>query len=90
MGSLHMYYLVGGLVPGSSGGSRLVEVVVLPMGLKTPSAPSVLPLNLSLGLLCSVQWLAVSICICIGQALAGPLREPLFQAPVRKCRNLRS
>ena len=32
------------------------------------------------GTLCSVQWLAVSICLCIYQAL----REPLYQAPVNK------
>ena len=35
-------------------------------------------------LLCSVWWLAVSICICIGQNLAEPLRRQLYQAPVSK------
>jgi hypothetical protein len=35
------------------------------MGLQFPSAPSVLPLTLLLGFLSSVQWLAVSICICL-------------------------
>ena len=43
----------------------LVDVVVLPMGLQTPSDPSVLFLTPSLGTLCSVQWLAASICLCI-------------------------
>jgi hypothetical protein len=55
----------------------LVDGVVLPMGLQTPSAPSVLSLTLPLGTLCSVQWLAASMCICIGQALAEPLRRQL-------------
>jgi hypothetical protein len=41
-GSLHGYSLVGGPVPGSSGGGVwLVDTVALPMGLQTPSAPSV-------------------------------------------------
>jgi hypothetical protein len=29
---------------------------------------------------CSVHWLAVSICICICQAVAGPPRRQLHQA----------
>jgi hypothetical protein len=33
--------LAGGPVPGSSGGSGLLALLPLPMGLKTPSAPSV-------------------------------------------------
>ena len=40
-GSLHVYSLVGDLVPGSSGGGGgvwLVDTVVLPMGLQTPSS----------------------------------------------------
>ena len=53
---------------------KLVNVVVLPMGLQTTSAPSVLPLTL-LGSPGLVQWLAVSIFICIGQVLAEPLRR---------------
>jgi hypothetical protein len=44
-GSLHVYTLVGGLVPGSSGGVWLVDIVVLPMGWQTPSALSVLSLT---------------------------------------------
>ena len=51
---------------------------------KAPSAPSVLPLTPPLGSLCSVQWLTVSIWICIGQDLAEPLRRQLYQAPVSK------
>ena len=64
-GSLHVYSLVGGLVPGSSGRweVQLVDIVLL-MGLQTPSAPPVLPLALLLGSLDSGRWLAVSICIC--------------------------
>jgi hypothetical protein len=38
----------------------------------------------SLGTLCSVQWLAVSIHFCICQALAEPPRRQLYQAPVSK------
>ena len=80
-GSLLVYSLVGGLVPGSSVGIWLVDVVH-PMGLQTPSAPSVLSLTPPLGTLCSVQWLAESIHFCICQALAEPLRRQLYQAPV--------
>ena len=72
--------LLGGLVPGSSGGGvLLVDIVVLPMGLQTPSVFSLVP---SLGTLHSVQWLAESIHLCICKALAGPLRRQLYQAPV--------
>ena len=78
------YSLFGGLVPGSSGGVWLIDIVVLPMGLQTPSVPSVLPLTPPLESLCSVQWLIASIHICIGQALADPLRRHPYQAPVRK------
>ena len=52
--------------------------------LQTPSAPSVLSLIPPLRTPCSVQWLAVSICLCICQALAGPLRRQLYQAPFIK------
>jgi hypothetical protein len=80
----HMYSLVGGLVPGNSRGVWLVDIVVLPTGLQTLSAPSVLSLTLSLGTPHSVQWLAVSIYLCICKALAGPLRKQLYQAPFSK------
>jgi hypothetical protein len=63
---------------------RLVNGVVLPMGLQSPLAPSVLPLALPLGSPGSVRWLPMSICICIGQALVEPLREQLYQAPISK------
>jgi hypothetical protein len=54
------------------------------LGLQTPSAPSVpSPISPS-GTLHSVQWLAVSICLCICQALAQPLRRQPYQAPVSK------
>jgi hypothetical protein len=65
-------------------GCWLVHIVVPPMGLQTPSAPWVLSLDLSLETLCSVQWMAVSIHLCICQALAEPLRRKLYQVPVSK------
>jgi hypothetical protein len=58
--------------------------VVLPMGFQNPSAPSVLSVTPLLGSLCPDQWVAVSICICICQVLAEPLRRQLYQAPVSK------
>jgi hypothetical protein len=65
-------------------GYWLVHAVVPPMGLQTPSAPWVLSLAPSLGTLCSVQWMAVSIHFCICQALAEPLRRQLYKAPLSK------
>ena len=62
----------------------LIDIVVLPMRLQTPSAPSVLHITPPLGSPCSVQWLTVSIHICIGQALADPLRRQIYQAHVSK------
>ena len=62
----------------------LVDIIVLTMRLQTPSAPLVLALTPLLGSLCSVQWLAASIHICIGQVLAEPLKRQLYQAPVSK------
>jgi hypothetical protein len=84
LGFLHMYSLVGGLVPRSSrgGGGLVVDIVILPMGLQKSSDPSVLSLTPLLGNPCSVQWLAVSIHLCICQALAAPFRRQLYQAPV--------
>jgi hypothetical protein len=43
----HVCTLVGGLGSGSSERSWLVGTIVLPMGLPTPSASSILPLTLS-------------------------------------------
>ena len=54
------------------------------MGLQTPSAPWVLSLAPSLGTLCSIQWMAVSIHFCICQALAEPLMKQVYQVPVSK------
>jgi hypothetical protein len=51
----------------------LVDIVVLPVGLQSPSTPLVPSLTSLLGTLRSVQWLAVSIRLCICKALAGPL-----------------
>ena len=61
-----------------------VLIVVLLMGNQIPSAPWVFSLAPPLGTLCSVQWLAENIHLCIGQALAEPLRRQLCQAPVSK------
>ena len=60
----------------------LVDIVVFPKGLQTPSAPSVLSLTPSLGTPCSDQWLAVSIYLCTFQTLIGPLRKNLYQSLV--------
>jgi hypothetical protein len=64
-----------GLAPGSSGGG--VDIV-LPMGLQASSGPSVLSLTPTLGSL------AASICLCICQALAEPLRRQPYQASISK------
>jgi hypothetical protein len=50
----------------------------------TFSAPSVITLTSPLGSPHSVQWLAECIHICIGQALAEPLRGHLYQTFVSK------
>ena len=52
-------------------GNQLVDIV-LPMGLQSPSAPSVPSPTLPLGSLGSVQWLAVSICIVPPRNCLGP------------------
>jgi hypothetical protein len=72
------------LRPWELRGDWLVDIFVLPMGLQTPSAPSVLSLTPPLGSLCSVQWLAVSIQLCIWQTLAEPPRRKLYQTAVSK------
>ena len=51
-------------------GVSLFDIVVLPMGLQTPSDPSFFPLTPLLRYPCSVRWLAACIHICIGKALA--------------------
>jgi hypothetical protein len=60
---------LGALGAGGGGCVSLVDTVVLPMGFQIPSAPLVLFLTPSMGILSSVQWLAVSIRLCICQAL---------------------
>jgi hypothetical protein len=62
----------------------LVHIVVPPRGLQTPSVLWVLSLDPSLGTLCSIQWITVSIYFCICQALAEPLRRQLYQSTVSK------
>jgi hypothetical protein len=80
----YVYSFVDGLVPCECWvreGVWLVDIVVFPIGLQTPSNPSVLSLIPLLRTPCSVQWLVVSIHLCICKALAGPLRRQLYQAP---------
>ena len=60
----------------------LVDIIVLPMELQSPSAPSALSLTPPLGTPCSLKCLAESIHLCICQALVKPLRRQLYQAPV--------
>jgi hypothetical protein len=48
----------------------LVHIFDPPIGLPTPLAPWVFSLAPSLGTLCSIQWMTVSIHFCICQALA--------------------
>jgi hypothetical protein len=54
------------------------------MGLKTPSAPWVLSLAPSLGTLCSVQWIAMSIHFYICQEMVEPLRRQSYEDPRSK------
>ena len=61
-----------------------IHIVVFPMWLQTSSSPWVLYLAPSLGTFCSVQWMAVSIHLCICQVLEMRLRRQLYQAPVSK------
>ena len=55
-----------------------VDTVASPMGLQIPSAPSVPSPS---GTPNTVQWLAVSIHLCICQALTDPLRRQIYQTP---------
>jgi hypothetical protein len=71
-----VYSLISSLVPGSSGGIWLVDIVVLSMRLQTTPAPSVLSLTPPLGSLCSVQpndWLyeSTSEFVRLWQSLSG-------------------
>jgi hypothetical protein len=60
----------------------LVGLVVLPIGLQTPSAPWVLSLAPPMGTLCSVQQLAESIHLCICQAQQTAISDSCQQALV--------
>jgi len=55
---------------------------VVPTGLQGTSAPLILSLSSPNGTLFSVQWLAVSISLCIFHDLEEPLRGQQYQAPV--------
>ena len=61
------------VVPWELWGYWLIHIVVPPLGLQTPSAPLVLSLAPPLETLCSVHGLAVSIHLCICQALVERL-----------------
>jgi hypothetical protein len=54
-------------------GVWLLDIIVLPIGFQTPSAPLVFSLTPPFGTPCSVQYLTSSILLCICQALAEPL-----------------
>ena len=76
---LHVYSLVGGLITGSSGcRGRGVLFGCSSNEVANPFVTSVLPLTPPPGSLGLVGWLAASILICIGQALAEPLRGQLY------------
>ena len=61
-------------------GVWFVDIIVLPMGLVTPSVSSFLSLTPLLGTVLSVLWLTVSIHLSICHALAEPIRRQLCQA----------
>ena len=67
--SLHVYYLVGGEIPGNSGVSGWL-IWLFFLRVQTPFAPSVLSLSLPLETLCSVQRVAAITHSC-QQALLG-------------------
>jgi hypothetical protein len=60
------------------------DTVASPMGPQPPSAPSIPSQIPLLGTECSVQRLAVSIHLCIFQALAEPIRRQPYQASISK------
>jgi hypothetical protein len=57
-----------------SQGSRLVETAGLPMESLSSCPSSILPLIQPQGSSISIQWLGISICLCLSQLLVGPLR----------------
>jgi hypothetical protein len=66
--------LVGSSVSVSSLGYGLDETAGILMGSLSLSAFSILPRIQPSGSLTSVQWLGVSICLCLSQLLVCPLR----------------
>ena len=65
------------LIPWELWGFWLGDIVLLPMGLQTPSVPSCLSLTPSLGNQCSIQGLSMSTHVCVFQALEEFLRRQL-------------
>jgi hypothetical protein len=82
MGS-SMYTLVGSPVPGSSGGSGQLTLLLPPWGWNPFSSFSPFS-NSFIGDPCSIQWLVESTHLCICQALAESLTTQLYQAPINK------
>ena len=79
-GAAHVCCLLGSSARSQVSG--FFETAGLPMGLLCSSASSNLSLIQLQGSLTSVQWLGVSICICLNQLLVGPLRGQLCYVPV--------
>jgi hypothetical protein len=82
--SLHVYYLVGGPVPRSSGASGLFILLLPPWDCKLPHLLQSLLQLLHQGTLCSDQCLAVCICLCTCQGVTEPLRIHPNQASISK------
>jgi hypothetical protein len=70
-GSLHVYSLVADLVPGNFGGSGYL--ILLPMGLQSPSIPSFLP-EFSIGVFGPSPMVDYEYLHLFSQALGKPLR----------------
>jgi hypothetical protein len=70
--------------PTAPDGVGLFDTVAFPMGLQTFSTPSVTSPTLESGTASSIQWMTVSIHLCICQTLADPLRRQPYQAPISK------
>jgi hypothetical protein len=78
-----VYSLVGDLLPGNSGGSGCLILLLFLWGCKPLQLFSPFS-NTSIGPPCSGQWLAVRIHLCISQVLAEPLGRKICQVPVSK------
>jgi hypothetical protein len=81
-GSLHVYSLVGGLVPESSVDSISLILLFYLWGCKP--FQMLQTLTTPLGPLYSVRQLTASILICIGKSVAEPLKRQLYLTPVCK------